>query len=154
LAAVVAEENWRNKRLTLDSLLNDFAIRCFRVQGDQDYISARMACRAQLVTPFLWSSQQAIEKYLKCILLLNRIPGKHVKHNLDAALRAIDSSRKLVLELSLGTKQYIEYLETFGRYRYLENSPVAVGANLVDLDRAAWELRRYCTLSEEPIFWK
>ena len=58
--------------------LDDFAVRSFRDIGDGDYIAARMACRAQMVTQFLWSSQQAIEKYLKCILLLNRIKASKV----------------------------------------------------------------------------
>ena len=52
--------------------INHFAIRCFRDTGDADYLAARMAMRARLAIPFLWSAEQAIEKYLKCILLLNR----------------------------------------------------------------------------------
>jgi HEPN domain-containing protein len=84
----------------IDDKLNDFAICCFRDLGDEDYISARMAFRAALVTPSLWASQQAVEKYLKCILLLNRIPGAHVRHKLAAALDAIKGSGKLLLELN------------------------------------------------------
>src|SRR6266571_4943728 len=68
--------------LELDALVNDFAVRCFRDIADGDYIAARMACRAALVMQFLWASQQAIEKYLKGILLLNRIPAKDVRHDL------------------------------------------------------------------------
>ena len=41
-------------------------------------------------------------------------------------------------------------LDEYGQYRYLEVSNVAFGADLVTLDRAVWELRRYCTLAEEP----
>ena len=40
-------------------------------------------------------------------------------------------------------------LDEYGPYRYLEVSNVAFGADLVTLDRAVWELRRYCTLDEE-----
>lgn len=133
-----------------DWLVNDFAIRSFRDVGDEDYISARAAFRAALVTPSLWASQQAIEKYLKCILLLNRIRGKHVRHRLGFALDAIEGSGKLVLDLTPLTRSFIEYLDEFGPYRYLEISNVAFGQNLVRLDRAVWELRRYCTLSDEP----
>jgi HEPN domain len=133
-----------------DWLVNDFAIRSFRDVADEDYISARMAFRAALVTPSLWSSQQAIEKYLKCILLLHRIPGKHVRHQLGIALDAIQGSGKLVLDLTPPTRSFVEYLDEFGPYRYLEISNVAFGPNLVRLDRAVWELRRYCTLSDEP----
>lgn len=50
---------------TNEDLLDDFAIRCFRDTGDEDYIAARMAFRAALVTPSLWESLQAVEKYLR-----------------------------------------------------------------------------------------
>jgi hypothetical protein len=133
--------------MTLDLLVNDFAIRSFRDQGDADYIAARMAFRAALVTPSLWASQQAVEKYLKCILLLKRIPAKNVRHDLNAAFNAINRSGKLVLDLAAVTRAFIEYLDTFGKYRYLEISNAAFGQNLVTLDRTVWELRRYCTLS-------
>ena len=63
-------------------LINNFAIRSFRDVADYDYISARMLYRAKLVPQFLWSSLQSIEKYLKCILLLNRIKANKVGHNL------------------------------------------------------------------------
>ncbi|MBU0482592.1 MAG: hypothetical protein KKG47_15985 [Proteobacteria bacterium] len=72
------------------ALLNDFAIRSFRDVADSDYIAARMAYRAQLVQQFLWSGLQAMEKYLKCILLLNRIKAKNVRHDLAVALRLIE----------------------------------------------------------------
>lgn len=135
--------------MNLDLLVDDFAVRSFRDEGDADYIAARMAWRARLVTPSLWASQQTIEKYLKCILLLNRIPARHVKHDLAAALAAIRSSGKLLLDLPSVAREFIEYIDAFGRFRYLEASNVAFGRSLVVLDRTAWELRRYCTRSEE-----
>jgi hypothetical protein len=136
--------------MELDALVNDFAIRSFRDIGDGDYIAARMACRAQLVTQFLWASQQAVEKYLKCILLLNRITAKDVYHDLGTALRKIDDSAKVLLDLTKRTKDFIEMLDDYGRYRYLELSNHAFGADLVTLDRTVWELRRHCTFAEEP----
>src|SRR5262245_42476187 len=96
-----------NLAISTDQLLNDFAIRSFRNVADGDYIAARMSCRAELVGQYLWSSQQAIEKYLKCILLLNRIPGKHVRHDLRAGLAAIEKSGKVILSLTNGTKEFI-----------------------------------------------
>ena len=135
--------------MTLDLLVDDFAIRSFRDEGDADYIAARMAFRAALVTPSLWSSQQTLEKYLKCILLLNRIPAKNVGHDLRAALDAIEASAKITLRLTVPTRRFIDYLNAFGRFRYLEVSNFAFGGNIVTLDRAAWELRRFCTSSQE-----
>ena len=70
-----------------DTGLNHFAISCFRDMTDGDYIAARMACRAVLVPQFLRASQHAVEKYLKCILLLNRICARHVRHDLGKALQ-------------------------------------------------------------------
>src|SRR5688572_4958760 len=59
--------------LARSALLNNFAVRSFRDVADGDYIAARLSFRSQLIPQFLWQSLQAIEKYLKCILVLNRI---------------------------------------------------------------------------------
>jgi len=136
--------------MTPDDKINDFAIRCFRDQGDDDYVSARMSFRSALVGPLLWSSLQMIEKYLKCILLLNRISSKKMFHNLAFGLDAIRRSGKLDVALTRKTRDFIEHIDAFGRFRYLEVSNVAYGANLLQLDRTAWELRRYCSLDEAP----
>ncbi|SRR6266545_7434433 len=136
--------------MTLDALVNDFAVRSFRDIGDGDYIAARMACRAALVTQFLWASQQTVEKYLKCILLLNRVEAKKARHDLRKAVRKIKGSGKISLKLTRGTEAFIEMLDDYGQFRYFEVSSFAFGAQLIRLDRAAWELRRYCTLAEEP----
>jgi len=134
----------------LDALVNDFAIRSFRDIADGDYIVARMACRAQLVTQFLWASHQAVEKYLKCILLLNRIEAKNVQHDLRKALRKIEESDKISLDLAMRSKKFIEMLDDYGAFRYFEISQHAFGADLITLDRAVWELRRHCTCAEWP----
>jgi hypothetical protein len=135
--------------LSTDTLLNDFAVRCFRDIADADYIAARMAFRATLIVQYLWASQQAIEKYLKGILLLYRVPATHVFHDLEKALSKIQNSGKLTLNLTAGTMDFIEYIDSYGQFRYLENSPILFGSDLVRLDRAIWEIRRYCTLSED-----
>lgn len=102
--------------------VNGFAIRSFRDIADGDYIAARMACRAGLVTQFLWAGQQTMEKYLKCILLLNRIEAKKVRHDLGRAMAKIKASGKLSLDLKSGTEEFIERLDQYGQYRYLEVS--------------------------------
>ena len=131
---------------TNNQLINSFAIRSFRDIADGDYIAARMASRASMVVQYLWASQQAIEKYLKCILLLNRIPATDMRHDLDKCLQRIADSNRLTLDLTQPTRDFIAYLDQIGRFRYLEVSNTAMGRDLVLLDRAVWELRRYCTL--------
>jgi|SRR5579864_498857 len=132
-------------------IIDDFAIRSFRDRADEDYISARMAYRAALAVPSLWSSLQAIEKYLKCILLLNRISCKDAGHNLRIALDAINASGRVKLDLCGRTADLINHLDGFGSFRYLEISNVAFGSNLIAPDRAVWELRRFCCKDREPI---
>jgi hypothetical protein len=61
----------------------------------------------------------------------------------------IQKSSKLVLDFTVGTTEFIEYIDSYGQFRYLENSPILLGNDLVRLDRAIWEIRRYCTLSED-----
>ncbi len=124
--------------------LNSFAIRSFRDVADHDYIAARLAYRAQLVSQFLWLALQAIEKYTKCILLLNRINSKNVGHNLSKGLTLIDSNTPFSLRLSESSRDLIEHLDKFGRFRYLEIPFYVQGMELPKLDLCVWELRRYC----------
>ncbi|EHP2833539.1 hypothetical protein KOV26_002982, partial [Shigella sonnei] len=46
--------------------LNNAAKRSFRDMADQDYLTARICFKNNLPFQFLWMSQQAIEKYIKC----------------------------------------------------------------------------------------
>jgi hypothetical protein len=129
--------------MNADTLLNDFAIPCFRESADQDYIAARMSYRAGLIPQFHWSGLQAVEKYLKAILLLNRIDARSVKHDLN---RALEHARKLPFDIKLSrlAMGFIGHLDRFGRYRYLETSFFVYGPKLAELDRTIWEIRRYC----------
>jgi hypothetical protein len=128
---------------TRECTLNDAFIRSFRDTGDGDYIVARLAYRAQLVPQFHWSSLQAIEKYLKCILTLNRVEAK-TGHNPSETLGRIRRKVNLQLRLSKMTEEFIEHIDTFGKFRYLETPYHTRGYALVELDRAVWEIRRYC----------
>jgi len=137
------------KHLPAHLLVNDFAIRSFRDTADGDYIAARMAFRAELVAQYLWSAQQAIEKYLKCILLLNRISAKDVRHDLSKGLSKINTSGKVSMSLTKGTQEFI--VDDLHEYvRYLEVSHHAFGLDIIRLDRAVWEVRRFCTLDPRP----
>jgi HEPN domain-containing protein len=132
------------------ALLNDFAIRSFRDTADQDYIAARLAYCSELVTQFHWSALQALEKYLKGILLLNRIRAVKVGHDLAAALERT-KELPFSIEMSQSTKELVEHLDTFGRFRYLEASYFILGPKLLELDRAVWEVRRYCRVLDYEV---
>lgn len=127
-----------------DILVNDFAIRCFRETADKDYIAARMAYRARLIQPFLWSALHCLEKYIKGILLLNRVKA-HRGHSVLPGVERMKQHGKFVLDLSSDTVQFIRKLEDYGaEYRYYEVSYDTRPFDIIRLDRAVWELRRYC----------
>ncbi len=133
----------------MDLLLNDFAIRSFRDMADGDYIAARMALRAGLMHQFLWSSQQAIEKYLKGILLLNRIPAPKVGHDIEKAM-ALTGSLPFAIQKRPQSEKFIKHVAAYGEYRYLDVSTYLHGYALLDLDMAVWDLRRYCQVLRMP----
>ncbi len=113
--------------------------------ADRDYIAARMANRALLIPQFLWSAQQAVEKYIKYILLVHRIKATKVKHDIH---KALDFAKQapFTMDLSPHCLEFINTVAELGEYRYLDVSYFVEGYALVDLDRAVWELRRYCQL--------
>jgi HEPN domain-containing protein len=133
---------------TLNRRVNDFARRSFRDVADRDYIAARLACRAELMAQFLWSSQQAIEKYLKYILLINRVPAHKVKHDITAAL-TLTSRLPFALKLSEDSERFVNHIAEYGEYRYLDISYFVEGIVLFNLDKAIWEIRRYCQVLDE-----
>lgn len=127
--------------------VNSFALRAFRDTADRDYIHARMAYRADLFPQFHWSALHALEKYAKCIAILVRIPKpkRPIKHEVERSLDLI--SERLDIFLSEQTKKFIKRLEDFGaRFRYLEVSWFIKDCELAMLDRAVWELRRFCNV--------
>ncbi|MEO6023504.1 MAG: hypothetical protein ABIP64_10360, partial [Burkholderiales bacterium] len=125
-------------------LINSFAIRSFRDVADADYVAARMAFRARLNSQFLWSGLQAIEKYLKCILLLNRVEAKHLQHDLGEGLRLVKQCLPFDVRLREPSEKLVAHLDTYGRFRYLEAPYHVDHFQLPELDMAVWDLRRYC----------
>jgi HEPN domain-containing protein len=125
-------------------LVNDFAIRSFRETADKDYIAARMAYRAQLIQPFLWSALHCLEKYVKGILVLNRVTA-HKGHSVLPGIEKMKQSGKFELDVGVDTVKFIKQLEDYGaEYRYYEVSYSTRPFDIVRFDRAVWELRRYC----------
>jgi hypothetical protein len=129
---------------SMDVLLNDFAIRSFRETADKDYIAARMAYRARLIQPFLWSALHCLEKYVKGICLLNRVAA-HRGHAVLAGIKQMKRFGKFPIELSPETERFIKRLEEGGaEFRYYESSYYNDEFDIIRFDRAVWELRRYC----------
>ena len=128
-----------------DRELNSWAFRSFRDVADGDYIAARMAYRAQLPVQFLWASQQAIEKYLKCALFIRRKPAKNVRHDLAPALKLLEDAG-VPLELTEHSQKFITRIDQMGQYRYMEASVWVDWHWIVSLDQIVWELRRFSTL--------
>lgn len=127
----------------LDRYLNAFATQSFRDQADRDYIAARLTCRYELFPQFLWSSQQALEKYLKAILLYNRVKATKVGHDINEAMR-LTEELSFKIELSKRSRDFVDLIATYGQFRYLDVPFQIYGHVLVDLDLTVWELRRYC----------
>ena len=126
-------------------LVNDFAIRSFRETADKDYITARMAYRARLIQPFRWSALHCLEKYVKGILLLNRVDAKKLGHSVLPGIDRMKQHGKFVLNLSEGTVKFIKNLEDDGAEdRYYLASYEIEPFDIARFDRAVWELRRYC----------
>lgn len=124
---------------------NSFAIRCFRDTADGDYISARTAMRNRLYYPFLWSASQAIEKYLKCILVLNQASSKNLGHNLGKCISRLERKTAITISLSAREAALIEKLKDLDGDRYLTKSYTGEDQDLVALDLLTWRLRQLCT---------
>lgn len=126
-------------------LVNDFALRSFRETADKDYITARMAYRARLIQPYRWSALHCLEKYVKGILLLNRVDAKNLGHSVLPGIERMNQRGKFNLELTAATSKFIKSLEDDGAEdRYYLISYEVEALDIARFDHAVWELRRYC----------
>ncbi|WP_394789138.1 HEPN domain-containing protein [Rhodoferax sp.] len=134
---------YQNEQDKLEQYVNSFATQSFRDQADRDYVAARLACRSELMPQFLWASHQAIEKYLKAILLYNRINATKVGHDLAKAMH-LTKQLSFEIELSARSRSFFDHLAEYGEFRYIDVPYHVDGYVLIDLDLLIWELRRYC----------
>jgi HEPN domain-containing protein len=86
-----------------------------RAASGELVIAARMASRAKLVAQFLSSSQQALEKYLKCILL-KRVRATRPTHDLATLLTKLDDSGPFTGDRKPGTRNFMRRLDQYGQY--------------------------------------
>lgn len=126
------------------ALIVDFINRSFRDLADCDYISARVCHRLDLKQQFLWSSLQAVEKYLKAILLYNDRSTKKLSHNIEKAYRRLQGIADIKFDIPKDVQEFIRYLNAEGANRYFEYPYVTMGDELLLLDKTVWHLRRYC----------
>lgn len=134
----------------LRARLNDFINRSFRDLADQDYISARANYKIELYDQFLWSSLQALEKYLKGILLFYDKNTKDLSHDLVKAINRIETIPDIKWDFEDGIKEFLEYLTHYGNNRYFTYPRILHGYELYKLDFAVWYIRRYC----EDMTWR
>lgn len=125
-------------------LVNDFATRSFRDIADQDYVSARTAFRHQFDFHFRWCGLQAIEKYLKAILLYNQRSSKRLSHNVEKALAKVKNIEDLGFEIPATAEGFIQYLNRYGQDRYFSHTTYIPEGALFALDEAVWSVRRFC----------
>lgn len=97
---------------------------------------------------FFWASQQAIEKYLKCILFIRRVPAKHLRHDLGTGLRLVEASG-VPLQLTDRARKFVTRVDEVGRFRYMEVSLFVDWHWIIALDQSVWELRRFTTLDPQ-----
>jgi HEPN domain-containing protein len=126
------------------SCIVDFATRSFRDVADRDYICARACYRLDLDQQFLWAAQQAIEKYLKGILLFNNKETKKYGHSLKKARDALAIIGDISFEIPPEVDKFIEYLDDQGNNRYFTAPFHKDGHAIFRLDQTVWCLRRYC----------
>ena len=123
---------------------NEIIYRCFRDNADGDYIAARTSHRMKLFDQFLWSALQAIEKYLKTILLLYDRDTRDLGHNLCRALERVKNISDIEWDFEDGIHEFLEFLTFYGADRYFTFPRETQGNELFLLDYAVWKIRRYC----------
>lgn len=124
--------------------LTDFAFRSFRDVADQDYIVARMCFRDGLTSQFAWQSLQAIEKYLKGILLFNELTSIKYGHNVSKLASSIEQLKHLNFKIPKTCNSFLKYAYSQGLNRYNTVDSYCKGNELEQLDETISYIRRYC----------
>lgn len=123
---------------------NAFIEGSFRDTADRDYIAARILYRHQLTEQFLWNALQAIEKYLKAILLFNGQSVKHLNHNIEKALAEATRIEAFSFHVTQKVESFVSYLNVQGPDRYYLQPRFTEGHELQLLDSSVWQIRRFC----------
>jgi HEPN domain-containing protein len=114
-----------------------------RDTADQDYLLGRVAIRRELDTQFLWLSQQAVEKYLKLLLVFNGESALKITHDLEVLFERVLEVPDIPFAFPAVVADVATYLNLRAN-RYAERSYAVSLRRLCDLDEAVWHLRRFC----------
>lgn len=107
-------------------------------------MAARACYRSGLNQQFLWNALQAIEKYLKAILLYNKKKTGDLGHSVYKAYERVLTIEKIPFDFTNEVTEFIEYIDKQGQSRYFEFPYYLKGDDLYSLDRTVWHIRRYC----------
>src|SRR5205814_1904204 len=99
---------------------------------------------------FLWSALQALEKYLKAILLFNGYTTLRLGHSLTEAFDRLRQIDDVPFQFPSDLRQFLEHIQEFGQNRYLVQTHYFHGDELLRLDKAVWHIRRYCQYLRGP----
>jgi HEPN domain-containing protein len=128
----------------IESQIDRFVTESFRDVADKDYIAARICWRHGLHHQFLWLAEQAIEKYLKAILLYNRVDTRALQHNLRKCFDTVLAIPGIDFDFPDEVREFVEFLDDNGNNRYLEHPYALKEHSGLELDQAVWFIRRYC----------
>lgn len=127
------------------AVLLDFAIRSFRNVADQDYISARAVFRLGLIDQAMTFGQQAVEKYLKAIIVIHSELKVKPTHDLRHLLAQVEEIHDIPWDFREIERNVMADLDYFGGDRYFSISRSGRGEiDLMRLDYTIWSVRRYC----------
>lgn len=129
---------------TTEAWVNAFIDSSFRDAADEDYIAARAAYRMNLTHPFLWNSLQAVEKYIKAILLYNRKPTGDLGHNVKKGYSRVKEITDIPFQFPSDIELFVDYINKEGPNRYRTRPANLRDDALIGLDRTAWHLRHHC----------
>lgn len=131
-------------------LRDNYAKRCFLDKADHDYIAARTMVRNYCFDQALILMQQCIEKYLKAILLYNKISSKDLNHNIEKLL--LRCKRDVPkFNISEDSIKLVKKLNGVEHSRYLTYSYHGFYEYFVVLDKTIWQLRIYTQPNYEYI---
>lgn len=147
--------------------------RMFRNTADQDYLVSRWCAFGHLPYQFYWIGAQALEKYLKCALLLNGVSVKPYRHDIVSLFdklrstaqdalpwlfvppRGFGLSREELLSIYPVVESYEQIVQRFAFQGHSDNryrtfSLVTDMFDLTKLDELCFQIRSLCYPWELP----